>query len=80
MEKTRKKLLNIIEALFLSGFVKSRGEARRLVAQGAVKCVGSGADILEVRKILSPDECLPLNEGIIILVGKNKYFKMNINA
>jgi tyrosyl-tRNA synthetase len=55
----------LYEALADSGLAKSRGEARRLVAQGGVKIDGERADDPEV--VLEPGA-----DGIVVRVGKKR--------
>ena len=60
--------LTIVELLYHSGLVSSKGESKRLIKQGAVKI--DGEKILSLEMILSP------NENKIIKVGKRKFLKI----
>ena len=60
--------LTIVELLYHSGLVSSKGESKRLIKQGAVKI--DGEKILSLEMILSP------NENKTIKVGKRKFLKI----
>ena len=60
--------LTIVELLYCSRLVKSKGESKRLIKQGAVKIDGE--------KISSLDMVLSPNENKIIKVGKRKFLKI----
>jgi tyrosyl-tRNA synthetase len=60
------KEVDIVELLHLTGLAPSKGEARRLVQQGAVE--SDGVRITEVRPTLRP--------GTILRIGKHKFLQM----
>lgn len=62
------KKINGIDALIKSNFVKSRGEARRLILQGGIKVNG---------KIISENDEFNIDEkGIILQKGKRHFIKI----
>lgn len=60
----------IIDLLMEAHLVKSRSEAKRLIAQGGVDIDG--------KVITSAGSRLTLNEGMIIKVGKRKFLKIHL--
>ncbi len=60
----------MIDVLTAAGLVKSRSEARRLVAQGAIQVNGERISALE--------HLPPMNEDLEIKVGKKKFGKVRI--
>jgi tyrosyl-tRNA synthetase len=65
--KLKKKNISIIDLLIESG-IKSKSEARRLIAQNAISINN------EVKK--DPDEVVSLKGGEILKVGKKNFFKI----
>ena len=58
----------IVNVLFDAGLLKSKGEARRMVKQGAVKLDGKSVD--DIQKTLTP------NGDQILKVGKRRFLKV----
>ncbi len=67
--KLKNKKISASDLVFLSGVVKSKGEAWRLVEQGALSVGG------EVKK--NPKEVLELKLGDDLKIGKKSFFKVN---
>ncbi len=63
-----KKEINILDLIILVNFAPSKGEARRLVAQGGVSI--DGDKIIDVQKIVN------VKSGMILKVGKRKFIKL----
>jgi tyrosyl-tRNA synthetase len=63
-----KKEINILDLIILVNFAPSKGEARRLVAQGGVSI--NGDKIIDVQKIVN------VKSGMILKVGKRKFIKL----
>lgn len=61
----------IIELVFASDAVASKGEVRRLVRQGGVS--------VDNQKITSEDFKVELREGMILRVGKRHFFKITLD-
>lgn len=59
---------NIIDLLELCKLVETRGEAKRLIAQGGVK--------IDDKKACDPNEIIHLKKGMIIQAGKRKFAKI----
>ena len=68
--KIQDSKLNIIELLFDSGLVGSKGEGRRMIEQGGVKIDGEKVDSIEA--------VIEVEEGMIVQVGKRKFIKLKI--
>jgi tyrosyl-tRNA synthetase len=66
--KLRDKKINIIDLILLTGAVKSKSEAKRLVEQGGVKI--NNKQIKDIKKELI------LEGGEIIKIGKHRFFKI----
>ena len=60
----------IVNVLFDAGLLKSKGEARRMVKQGAVKLDGKPVD--DIQKTLTP------NGDQILKVGKRRFLKVTV--
>lgn len=60
----------IIKLLVLSGFVNGTREAKRLVSQGAIK--------VNKQQISNPDWDVVVEDGMIVQIGKRKFFKVHI--
>ncbi|MGB9876159.1 MAG: tyrosine--tRNA ligase [bacterium] len=60
----------IIKLLILSGFVNGSREAKRLISQGAVK--------VNKQQISNPDMDVTVENGMIVQIGKRKFFKVVI--
>ncbi|MGB9607177.1 MAG: tyrosine--tRNA ligase [bacterium] len=60
----------IIKLLILSGFVNGSREAKRLISQGAVK--------VNKQQISNPDMDVTVEDGMIVQIGKRKFFKVVI--
>lgn len=58
----------IIKLLVLSGFVNGTREAKRLVSQGAIK--------VNKQQISNPDADVEVEDGMIVQIGKRKFFKV----
>lgn len=63
----KEKRINLIDLLEKAS-VKSRGEARRLVEQGAVK--------VDDKKITNWKKDIEVNDGMVVQVGKRRFFKV----
>ncbi|MEK6645862.1 MAG: tyrosine--tRNA ligase [Candidatus Firestonebacteria bacterium] len=59
----------IVKLLTLTGMAESKGEAQRLISQGAVTLNGE--------KITTPSDCV-LQDGAILKVGKRKFAKLRL--
>ncbi len=68
---TSMKELDILELIVTVGFAPSKGEARRLVAQGGVTIDGE--------KIVDIKEVIKLDKSKILKVGKRKFIKLICN-
>jgi len=64
---TKKNSINIVDLLVLSG-IKSKSEARRLIAQGAIDADG------KTKK--DPSEEISAKNGFVLKVGKRKFYKV----
>ncbi|MBO8163729.1 MAG: tyrosine--tRNA ligase [Brevibacillus sp.] len=62
--------VGIVALLFDAKLVESKGEARRMIQQGAVK--------VNEEKITDINLVLPLEEGMIVQVGKRKFAKVKL--
>jgi tyrosyl-tRNA synthetase len=60
----------IIKLLLLSGYVSGTREAKRLISQGAIK--------VNKQQISNSDLDIPVEDGMIIQIGKRKFFKVRI--
>ncbi len=60
----------IVKLLVLSGFVNGTREAKRLISQGAVK--------INKQQISNGDLDVDVEEGMIVQIGKRKFFKVLI--
>jgi tyrosyl-tRNA synthetase len=63
-----RKELNILDLIILVNFAPSKGEAKRLVAQGGVTVDGE--------KIADIQQLVTLKEGLILKVGKRKFIEL----
>jgi tyrosyl-tRNA synthetase len=61
--------VGILDLLREVGFVKSKGEARRLIQQGAVKV--NGTPVKEIAFVLEPP-----GDGRVVQVGKRRFLKL----
>ncbi len=64
-----KKEINILDLIILVNFAPSKGEARRLVAQGGVSI--DGDKIIDVQNSI-----VNVKSGMILKVGKRKFIKL----
>lgn len=62
--------IEIIELLTKKGIVNSKSEGKRLIIQKAVKVNG--------QVILEPDKKIKIEDGMVIKVGKRKFFRIRI--
>src|SRR3989344_6067931 len=60
--------ITVLDLVIASGPAKSKGEARRLVEQGAVKISGKTKD--------DPNEILALEGGEVVRIGKKHFFRI----
>jgi len=60
----------IIKLLLLSGYVSGTREAKRLISQGAIK--------VNKQQISNSNLDIPVEDGMIIQIGKRKFFKVRI--
>lgn len=60
----------VVHLLSKSGLVKSRGEARRLLKEGAVRLGGE--------KIMDPEKDLTPTDGMILQIGKRRFARLNL--
>ena len=60
----------IIKLLLLSGYLSGTREAKRLISQGAVK--------VNKQQISNSDADVPVEDGMIIQIGKRKFFRVRI--
>ncbi|MBC7329793.1 tyrosine--tRNA ligase [bacterium] len=60
----------IIRLLLLSGYVSGTREAKRLISQGAIK--------VNKQQISNSDLDIPVEDGMIIQIGKRKFFRVRI--
>jgi tyrosyl-tRNA synthetase len=60
--------LPLVDIVARAGFTKSKGEARRLIVQGAVKVAGIKRE--------DPTEVVAVGEGILLQVGPRKFAKV----
>ena len=60
--------ITVLDMVIASGAAKSKGEARRLVEQGAVKISGKTKD--------DPNEILALEGGEVVRIGKKHFFRV----
>lgn len=67
---TGKRELSLITLLYYTKLVDSKSEGRRMVEQGAVKINGN--------KILDPCEIVPLQDGLVLQVGRRKFVKIKM--
>jgi tyrosyl-tRNA synthetase len=65
----------VVQLLRLVGAAASGGEARRLVGQGGVS-LGSDAESLDV--VADAGEDVALSEGIILKVGKRRFWRLHL--
>lgn len=66
--KLDKNSIEIIDLIIKANFAPSRGEARRLVAQGGVSIDGE--------KITNPKTVIDIKKGNVLKVGKRKFAKL----
>ena len=59
----------IVNIIFESGMLKSKGQARRMIKQGAVKV--NNKKILDFNKTISP------GDNVVLKVGKRRFLKVN---
>ena len=59
----------IVNIIFESGMLKSKGQARRMIKQGAVKV--NNKKILDINKTISP------GDNVVLKVGKRRFLKVN---
>ena len=59
----------IVNIIFESGMLKSKGQARRMIKQGAVKV--NNRKILDINKTISP------GNNVVLKVGKRRFLKVN---
>ncbi|MCM8772100.1 MAG: tyrosine--tRNA ligase [Candidatus Omnitrophica bacterium] len=62
--------IEIIELLTKKGIVNSKSEGKRLIIQKAVKVNG--------QVILEPDKKIKIEDGMVIKVGKRKFFRIRV--
>jgi tyrosyl-tRNA synthetase len=60
----------IVKLLLLSGYVSGTREAKRLISQGAIK--------VNKQQISNSDLDIPVEDGMIIQIGKRKFFRVRI--
>ncbi|MBC7327335.1 tyrosine--tRNA ligase [bacterium] len=58
----------VVKLLVLSGFVNGAREAKRLISQGAVR--------INKQQISNPDEDIVIEDGMVVQIGKRKFFRV----
>ena len=66
----KKDKIWVVDLIIKSGFAKTKGEARRLIVQGAVK--------LDDEKILEFSKDIKVKDGAILKVGPKKFVKIRV--
>ena len=64
---------SISNVLSEAGLVASKGEAKRLVVQNAVKIILSGQSLAQASTVKDPNETFTFKKGDVIKVGKRKW-------